>query len=47
MGFLNGRFDTLTNGVIRMVHIEAQAAELLLHLQNFELWSACRFEFDY
>jgi hypothetical protein len=29
-GFLCGGFEALANGVVRVVHIEAQTAELLL-----------------
>jgi hypothetical protein len=38
--------DTLSNGVIRVVHIKAQPAERLLHLQNLKLLSGLPLEFD-
>jgi hypothetical protein len=38
-GFLFGGF-TLANGLICVIHVDAQAAELCLHLQDFKLASA-------
>jgi len=36
--------DASANGIIRVVHVDAQAAELLLNLQDFKLASACMLE---
>jgi len=38
-GFLHGGLDALANRVIRMIHVDAQPAKLLLHLQYFKLAS--------
>ena len=35
-GFLLGGFDTATNVVVCMVHIEAQPPKLFFHLQDFK-----------
>jgi len=35
-GLLFGAFDALADGVVRMVPMDAQASEFLLHLQYFE-----------
>ena len=40
-GLQLGSKKALVNGVIRKIDIDAQAAELLFHLQDFELASAC------
>jgi hypothetical protein len=44
-GLLFGDLDPLANGVTRVVHIEAQPAELFLHLQYFKLSSGFLLEF--
>ena len=45
-GLVCGASDALTNGVIpTTVHVKAQAAKFLFHLQDFKLGSACHFEF--
>jgi hypothetical protein len=36
---------SLANGVIRMIHIEAQPAKFLFNLQDFKLASGCPLEF--
>jgi hypothetical protein len=40
-GFPYGGFDALANGVIRIIDVDSQPAEFLLHLQDFKLASAC------
>jgi len=45
-GFLNGGFDALADGFIpTTVHVKAQAAKFLLHLQDFKLASSLLLEF--
>jgi len=44
-GLLYGGFDALADGVIRVVHMDTQPAKFLLHLQHFELVSACPLHF--
>jgi hypothetical protein len=46
-GLPYGRIDASADGVIRMIHMDAQSAKLLLCLQDFKLASASPvLEFD-
>jgi hypothetical protein len=38
-GFLYGGVDALADGVTFVIHVQAQAAKFLLHLQYFKLAS--------
>jgi hypothetical protein len=45
-GLVCGDSDALANGLIpTTVHVEAQAAKLLFHLQHFKLAAACLLKF--
>jgi hypothetical protein len=39
-GLLFGGFDVLANCVIGIIHLEAQTAKFLLHLQDFKVAGA-------
>jgi len=44
-GFLYGSFDTLANGVVRLISVDAQPTKLLFHLQDFKLEPGLLFQF--
>jgi hypothetical protein len=44
-GLQFGGFDAMANGVIRMVHADAQPAKLFLHWQHLKLAFSLIFDF--